>query len=90
MGILRTRMEQDLVVRGRSAHTRRAYLRAVTDLAKYYHRSPDELSDRELRAYLCHLIEALDDTERPLAPCPICGAPMRIIEILAPRPRDTS
>lgn len=36
--------------------------------------------------------EALDDndTERPLAPCPICGAPMRIVEILAPRPHDTS
>ena len=31
-----------------------------------------------------------NDTERPLAPCPICGAPMRIIEILAPRPHDTS
>ena len=57
MGILRTRMEQDLIVRGRSAHTRRAYLRAVADLAKYYHRSPDELSDREVQQYLCHLIE---------------------------------
>ena len=57
MGVLRTRMEQDLIVRGRSVHTRRAYLRAVTDLAKYYHRSPDELTDREVRVYLCHLIE---------------------------------
>jgi hypothetical protein len=36
--------------------------------------------------------EALDDndTERPLAPCPLCGAPMRIIEVLAPRLHDTS
>ena len=36
--------------------------------------------------------EALDDngTERSLAPCPICGAPMRIIEVLPPQPRDTS
>ena len=57
MGVLRTRMEQDLVVRGRSAHTRRAYLRAVTDLARYYHRSPDELTDRDVQRYLCHLIE---------------------------------
>jgi Putative transposase/Transposase zinc-binding domain len=30
------------------------------------------------------------DTERPLPPCPICGAPMRIVEILTPRPWDTS
>ncbi|MGD0948347.1 MAG: site-specific integrase [Candidatus Binatia bacterium] len=57
MGSLRTRMEQDLVVRGRSAHTRRAYLRAVTDLARYHHRSPDELTDRDVQRYLCHLIE---------------------------------
>jgi hypothetical protein len=36
--------------------------------------------------------ETLDDhdTEPPLAPCPICGARMRIVEILAPRPHDTS
>ncbi len=37
--------------------------------------------------------EALDDdsdTERPLAPCPICGARMRIIEVVPPQPRDTS
>ena len=36
--------------------------------------------------------EALDDTdtERPLAPCPMCGARMRVIEILAPQPHDTS
>lgn len=56
MGILRTRMEQDLVVRGRSAHTRRAYLHAVRELAKYHHRSPDQLTDREVQQYLYHLI----------------------------------
>jgi hypothetical protein len=35
---------------------------------------------------------ALDNTdiERPLVPCPICGAPMRVIELVAPRPHDTS
>ena len=57
MGILRTRMEQDLVLRGRSEHTRRAYLRAVADLARYHHRSPDQLSDREVQQYLRYLIE---------------------------------
>jgi hypothetical protein len=38
--------------------------------------------------------ETLDDnatdTERPLAPCPICGARTRILEVLAPQPHDTS
>jgi site-specific recombinase XerD len=57
MGILRTRMEQDLVLRGRSEHTRRAYLRAVADLARDHHRSPDQLSDSEVQQYLRYLIE---------------------------------
>jgi len=30
------------------------------------------------------------DTERSPTPCPNCGAPMRVVEILAPRPWDTS
>jgi hypothetical protein len=30
------------------------------------------------------------NTERPLPPCHLCGAPMRVVEILAPRPSDTS
>ena len=36
--------------------------------------------------------EALDDndTEPPCAPCPLCGARMRRVEILAPQPYDTS
>ena len=57
MGSLRTRMEHDLVVRGRSEHTRRAYLRAVTDLARYHRRAPDQLTDHEVQQYLRYLIE---------------------------------
>ena len=55
--MLRTRMEQDLILRGRSEHTRRAYLRVVADLARYHHRSPDQLTDREVQQYLRYLIE---------------------------------
>ena len=45
-------MEQDLLVRGRSANTREGYLRAVADLATYHHRSPDQLSAGEVQQYL--------------------------------------
>jgi Putative transposase/Transposase zinc-binding domain len=31
-----------------------------------------------------------DASQPPRAPCPICGAPMRLIERLAPQPADTS
>ena len=74
MGILRTRMEQDLLVRGRAAKTRDGYLRVVADLAKHYHRSPDQLTDREVQQYLVHLIQ-----ERTLAwsSCRVAASALR-------------
>jgi hypothetical protein len=38
-------------LRGLPARTREAYARAVWQLAQYYHRSPDQLSEEELRQY---------------------------------------
>jgi len=57
MGILRARMERDLLVRGLSTNTHEAYLRAVVELTKYYDRSPDTLTPDEVQDYLVHLIE---------------------------------
>lgn len=42
-------------MRGCSDKTRDAYVHAVACVAKYYRRSPDLLSDEELRAYLLYL-----------------------------------
>ena len=42
-------------MRGYSEKTRDAYVYAVRSLAEYYHRSPDLLSDEELRSYLLYL-----------------------------------
>ena len=53
---LRRRMDEDMVVRGMAARTRESYLAAVTGLAKHYRRSPDQISDEEVQAYLLHLI----------------------------------
>ena len=52
MGVLRTRMEQDLIVRGRSVRTRESYLHAVTEIARYDRRPPDQLSEHEVQQYL--------------------------------------
>jgi len=62
MGIRRTQMEHDLIVRGRSERTRESYLHAVAALTRYYRRAPDQLTDREVQQYLRYLIE-----ERQLA-----------------------
>jgi integrase/recombinase XerD len=57
MGTLRKQMEADMVLRGMSERTRESYVAAVAGLAKYYGRSPDQVSEAEVQRYLLHLIE---------------------------------
>jgi integrase/recombinase XerD len=53
---LRTRMIDDMTLRGMAAKTQDAYQRAVSGLAAHYHRSPERITDREVQAYLLHLM----------------------------------
>lgn len=53
---LRRRMDNDMVLRGMAAKTREAYLGAVTGLARYYRRSPDQITADEVQAYLLELL----------------------------------
>ena len=52
---LRQRMMEDLQLRGYAARTQEAYLHAVRQLAAHFHRSPDLLTEEQLRAYFLHL-----------------------------------
>src|SRR5207248_4809332 len=52
---LRQKMIDAMQVRGFSVGTHRSYLSAVADLARYYHRSPDQLSGDELQAFFVYL-----------------------------------
>lgn len=52
---LREQMIQDMVLRGMASSTQRAYLQAVTKFARHYNRSPDRISNQELKAYLLYL-----------------------------------
>lgn len=53
---LRHRMIQDMQLRGFSPRTQRSYIDAVRGLAKFYHRSPDQLNEEEIRRFFLHLI----------------------------------
>ena len=55
MTALRHRMIQDLQLRGYSERTVEAYVRSVAQLARFYHASPDTLTEEQLRDYLLHL-----------------------------------
>ena len=52
---LRAKMIKAMQVRGFSARTHESYLAAVTDLARYVHRSPDKLGIEEIRGYFEYL-----------------------------------
>jgi integrase/recombinase XerD len=54
---LRVRMLQDMRLRGLAARTQESYLEAVISLVKHVKRSPDQITDAELRAYLIHLTQ---------------------------------
>ena len=57
MSKLRQQLIQELVLRGCSPRTQEAYVSAVYHLAKYYRRSPDQISDPEVRTYLLYLAQ---------------------------------
>lgn len=55
MTTLREKMTHDLQLCGLSERTQEAYLRAVRQLADYYHTPPDRLSEQQLRDYFLYL-----------------------------------
>ena len=62
MRALRKQMQADMVLRGLSDRTQEAYIGAVAKFAKYYHRSPEQITPEEMQRYLLYLLE-----ERKLA-----------------------
>jgi integrase/recombinase XerD len=52
---LRRRMHQDLQLAGLAEGTQKMYLRAVRQLATHLHKSPDQITESELREYLLYL-----------------------------------
>lgn len=55
MTTLRQRMTNDLQLAGLSERTQEAYLRAVRQLAEYFHQAPDLLTEEQVRKYFLFL-----------------------------------
>jgi site-specific recombinase XerD len=55
MTILRQRFIDDLQLRGKSERTQQAYVRAVRMLAEYFDKSPDLITEEELRQYFLYV-----------------------------------
>lgn len=52
---LREQMLTDMQLKGLTPGTQKDYLREVTNLSKYFNKSPDELLEDEIKEYLLHL-----------------------------------
>lgn len=52
---LRQKMIEDMQLRGFAARTQEAYLLAVSQLARHYQKSPDQINEEELRQYFLYL-----------------------------------
>ncbi len=52
---LRERMIEDMQLRGLAENTQKAYMKSVKYLAEYYRKSPDTITEEELRAYFLYL-----------------------------------
>ena len=69
---LRKRMIESLQLRGMSERTQEAYVRAVRQLAQHYHKSPDLVSEEELRQYFLHM-KNVKKYARPTTTIALCG-----------------
>ncbi len=56
MTTLRQRMIDAMDLRGFRPRTQVSYLRAVSLMARHYHRSPELITDQEVQAYSLHLV----------------------------------
>ena len=69
---LRQRMIEDLQLRGLSERTQEMYVRAVRQLAEHYHKSPDQITEEELRDYFLYL-KNVKHYSRAASTIALCG-----------------
>ncbi len=69
---LRKRMIECLQLRGLSERTQESYVRAVRQLAEHYHKSPDQITEEELRQYFL-FIKNIKHYSRNTMTIAICG-----------------
>jgi len=72
MTALRTRFIEDMQLHGYSPKTQSCYVGAVCGLAQHYHKSPDQISEEELRRYFLFLT-LQKKVARATATIALCG-----------------
>ncbi len=84
---LRQQMDDDMLGRGFADRTRESYLAAVARQAKFYRRSPDQLTAEEVQAYLVHMLR---EEQLAWSTCNIAVSAFRFLyHTTLPRPPTT-
>ena len=61
---LRQKLMQDMALAGYRPKTQKTYLESIRMLAKFYRRSPDTLTQEDLRGWARHLLEQGSSSQR--------------------------
>ena len=69
---LRKRMIEDLQLKGYGERTQQMYVRAVRQLSEHYHKSPDRITEEELRDYFLYT-KNVKKWSRSTSTIAICG-----------------
>jgi len=72
MTALRQKMIEDMQLHGFAERTQDSYLRAVRQLAEYYNKPPDQISEEELRQYFLYL-KNVKNASRSTITLALCG-----------------
>jgi integrase/recombinase XerD len=72
VSVLQKRMVEDMCLSGFSSRTQDSYTRSVSLLARHYGKSPDLLSEEDLRSYFVHLT-CERKLARPTVTIALCG-----------------
>lgn len=69
---LRKRMTEDLQLRGMGERTQQMYVRAVRQLAEHFNKSPDKITEEELRDYFLY-VKNVKKWSRSTSTIALCG-----------------
>lgn len=92
MSPLRKRMLEDMQLHGLSSSTQELYIRHIRQLAKFFGKSPELLTEEELRRYFVHRSQTIKRATSTIDLCAIkflfqttLGRPWRTLELVRPK-----
>jgi integrase len=78
---LRERMLEDMQLKGFAEKTQQCYIRSVRLLAQHFNKTPDQITEEELRNYFLH-VKNVKKWKRPTVTIALCGIKFFFVQTL--------